>query len=221
MNILRTKAVELQSIPAIAYKQKLASGGAGLKLTRLDADESAVMTIDKRTGETQPFGTYDEALFPDEAFDEAMELTMGLPYSARGKISLSYNEEPVEADEVVSEPDAPLSRPDMIESEEYKAIVARYMDEKGKLNYPLMNKDFIQFAAKSKVVADLVSKRADADEILICVVKSRAALIAGKKDSLDDDLVAALIDTLDEIDPRSAFKELKQHIKRMLSKGKK
>jgi hypothetical protein len=42
MNIIRTTAVELSLIPAIAYKQKLASGGAGIKLFRLDQDATAV-----------------------------------------------------------------------------------------------------------------------------------------------------------------------------------
>ena len=50
MNIIRTKAVELSTIPAIAYKQKLCSGGAGVKILRLDRDSAAVLTLDKKTG---------------------------------------------------------------------------------------------------------------------------------------------------------------------------
>ena len=83
-----------------------------------------------------------------------------------------------------------------------------------------MNKDFIQFANKSKVVTEMVSARASAEDILVYTVKSRVAFIAGKKDSLEDAEALALIDTLDEIDPRSAFKELTAFIKRLLSKGK-
>ena len=217
MNIIRTKAVELQTIPAIAYKQKLASGGAGLKITRLDAEASAVMTIDKRTGEALPFGRYDESLFPDEAIDEAMEMTMGLPYSARGKIRLVILDDDEKDPEDVAEEDEE-KLPGMTESDEYKAIVERYMDEKGKMNYQLMNKDFIQFAAKSKTVADLAANKADTDAILNFIIKNRAAFISGKKDNLEDRMAAALIETLEELDPRSAFKELKQHIRRMLSK---
>jgi hypothetical protein len=108
----------------------------------------------------------------------------------------------------------------MADSDEYMAIVERYSDEKGKLNYQLMNKDFIQFASKSKTVSKMIGERATTDEILIFVVKSRAALVAGKRDSLDDELAAALIETLDEIDPRSAFKELKAYINRMLARAK-
>jgi len=50
------------------------------------------------------------------------------------------------------------------------------------------------------------------------VVKSRATFLSGKKESLEDGEVAALIETLDEIDPRSAFKELAAYLKRLLAK---
>ena len=216
MNIIRTKAVELTAIPAIAYKQKLAAGGAGIKILRIDADQSAVCTIDRRTGECVPYGVADENLFPMEAFDEALELLSGLPYSARGNIRLSAMQ--AQANDVVEE--APPEQVDMTLSPEYKALTERYSDEKGKMNYPLMNKEFIQFASKSKTVADMAGRRAAQEEILLFVVKSRATLAAGTKESLDDQSTALLIETLDEIDPRSAFKELKAYINRMLVKSK-
>lgn len=214
MNIIRTKAVELTTIPAIAYKQKLASGGAGIKIQRIDGDQTAVCTIDKRTGDMIPYGKVDGDAFPMEAFDEAFELTVGLPYSARGTIKLSQTQ--IQADDVGEE--APIEQVDMTLSPEYTALVERYSDEKGKLNYSLMNKDLIQFAAKSKTVADMVGANASQEEVLRFVVKSRAALIANRKETLDDALVILLIETLDEIDPRSAFKELKAYINRLLSR---
>ena len=217
MNIIRTKAVELSAISAIAYKQKLASGGAGIKIMRTDG-QTAVCTIDKRTADLIPYGIIDETLFPMEAFDEAFELTNSLPYSARGNIKLLAVEE-AQPDDVSEQ--APAEQVDMTLSPEYKAIVERYSDEKGKINYTLMNKDFIQFASKSKVVTGLVDKGADQDEILESVIKSRATEISGQKDSLDSRSVKLLLETLDKIDPRSAFKELKAHINRMLAKSKK
>ena len=217
MNIIRTKAVELTVIPAIAYKQKLASGGAGVKIMRMDCDKSAVYTIDKRTGESVPYGVIDEELFPPEAFDEAIEQVIGLPYSARGNIKISVFEQVLQ-DDVIE--DAPEDQVDMTLSPEYAAIIERYSDEKGKLNYQLMNKDFIQFASKSKVVSDMAANRATQEEILLFIIKSRATFIAGKKESLDDESVKLLVETLDEIDPRSAFKELKAYIKRILARKK-
>ena len=212
MNIIRTPAVELGAIPAIAYKQKLGSGGSGLRILRLDRDAAAVFTINKRDASLVAFGKYDAALFPAEALDEAMDLTDGLPYSARGKIKVSVFEQKSDEQDVTEEE---IEDVDMVDSEEYKAIVARYADEKGKLNYRLLNKDFIQFAAKSKVVSDLIAAQAAEDEIITHILKNRAAFLAGKKDSLSEKEAAALIETLDEIDPRSAFKDLKSHLRRM------
>ena len=218
MNIIRTTAVELAAIPAIAYKQKLASGGAGIKLFRLDREASAVFTLDRRTGETVPYGQYDADLFPDEAVMEARELTVGLPYTSRGKLAVAiFHDAPKGIDEVA---ETETEKVDMVNSTEYQAIIERYTNEKGKLNYTLMNKDFIQFASKSKIVASMVSDRANVEDILTCIVKSRVALLAGKMESLSDLEIAALIETLDEIDPRSAFKELSQFIKRLLSKSR-
>jgi len=219
MNIIRTTAIELTAIPAIAYKQKLASGGAGVKLFRLDADATAVFTIDKRTGDALPYGKYDEALFPDEAVNEAMELTSGLPYTARGKlrIAVSAEEEPIEADDVA---ETETEKTDMVDSEEYRALTLRYTNEKGKINYTLMNKDFIQFASKSSVVSDMVRDRAKVEDIILFLVKSRVAMLSGRKDSMSDAETIALIETMDEIDPRSSFKELSAYIKRLLAKTK-
>lgn len=217
MNIIRTKAVELSAIPAVAYKQKLTSGGAGIKIMRAGG-QTAVCTIDKRTGDMTPYRAFDETLFPADAFDEAFELTNSLPYSARGNIQVLEIENVQPGD--VSE-QAPAEQVDMTLSPEYKAIVERYSDEKGKLNYTLMNKDFIQFAAKSKTAAKLAEEGAGQDEIVEAIVKSRAAEISGQKESLDNGSVKLLIETLDEIDPRSAFKELKAHVNRMLAKSKK
>ncbi len=217
MNIIRTMAVELSTIPAIAYKQKLASGGSGIKILRSDG-QTAVCTIDKRTADMIPYRSFDEELFPAEAFDEAFELTNSLPYSARGNIKVLAIEETL-PDDVPEQ--APVEQIDMTLSPEYRAIVDRYSDEKGKLNYTLMNKDFIQFAARSKVVADLVGAGAGQDAILEAILRSRAAEISGQRNSLSDEEVRRLIETMDEIDPRSAFKELKAHINRMLAKSKK
>ena len=216
MNIIRTKAVELSTIPAIAYKQKLASGGAGIKIMNVDG-QTAVCTVDKRSGDMVPYGRIDESIFPMEAFDEAFELTNSLPFSARGNIKLVAIEQ-AQPDDVPEE--APAEQVDMTLSPEYQAIVERYADEKGKLNYTLMNKDFIQFASKSKMVAGMVAVSAAQEDILVTIIKNRAGEISGQKDGLDDASVKLLIETLDEIDPRSAFKELKTHINRMLSKSK-
>ena len=217
INIIRTPAVELTTIPAIAYKQKLSSGGAGVKIFRLDTDVSAVLTVDRRTGEGIPRGRIDTKLFPEEAQSEAIALTVGMAYSARGKIKITVQEEIKDADDVV---ETESEKIDMVGSDEYIAIIERYSDEKGRLNYPLMNKDFIQFASKSKTVNELIQSKAVVDELLRYILKNRVGFIVGSKESLSDAQIDALLETLDEIDPRSAFKELTQHLKRMLARAK-
>jgi hypothetical protein len=213
-NIIRTKAVELSTIPAIAYKQKIQQGSA-IKILRLDKDKSAVCAIDKRTGETKPYGKADAKLFPDIAWEEAIELTCGEPYSARGNINVDVSKyEPAKAECL------PEEKVDMVDSDEYNAIVDRYSDENGKMNYALMNKDFMQFAAKSKVVSQMLGEKAGVDEIMVFIVRSRATVIANKRKSLEDSEVLALIETLDEIDPRSAFKELRAWIKKQSARLK-
>ena len=217
MNIIRTKAVELSSIPAIAYKVKLASGGSGIRLLRLDMDAVGAGTIEKANNEVTFYGKIDEKIFPYEAFEEAVELTLGLPYSARGKIKVTVFEV-AEEEEIVE--DTEEENLCMSGSEEYIALVNRYSDENGKMNYTLMNKDFIQFAAKSKIVSNMVASLDSVDEILIHIVKTRVDLLVSKKKNLSDKEVSALIELLEEIDTRSAFKELKAYIKRLCSKDK-
>jgi len=222
MGITRSKVVELSSVPAIAYKVRLKTGGSGIKFHRTDKEESAFALIDKRSGEAMLDERVKSELFPEEALLEATELLVGLPYSARGKVKFIVSET-VDDDEVcVPEDEAPETHSDtcanVIDSDEFVAIVGMYSDVNGKMNYQLMNKQFIQFASKNKTVTDLVGKRASVDEILLSVVKNRASFLAGKRENLGDNEALALIDAIEDIDPRSAFKELKLHIRKLLAR---
>ena len=220
MNIIRTKVAELEVIPAIAYKIKLSTGGSGLKLHRTDKDATAFVKVDKRTGDVVITDAIDPKLFPDFAFDEALDLLAGLPYSARGKVKIMVSDE-TEAEEVCADKkkgeDLPTAA-QMVESPEFKAIISRYTDEKGKINYALMNKQFMQFAASSKVVADMCSKKESESNIRLFILKNRAAFLANKREHLSDAEAKALLDALNEIDPRSAFKELNLYIRRRMAR---
>ena len=218
MNIIRTTAVELSTIPAITYKQKLATGGAGIRIIRMDVEASATFTIDRRSGEATAYGNYDGALFPSEAIFEAQEATAGLPYTARGKIKVTITEQPATGADDVLETDT--EQVDMVTSDEYAALIARYADEDGKLNYALLNKDFIQFASRSTVVGQMIAERADAEAIVEYIVSNRAIQLSGRKENLTKQETEGLIETLDEINPRSAFKELTHHVRRLLAKTK-
>ena len=168
MNIIRTKVAELSAIPAIAYKIKLSSGGSGVKLHRTDRSETAFAVIDKRTGEFLPDKRTDSAIFPDSAFEEALSELAGLPYSSRGKVLIAVSNES-DSNEITApelEETADEAKLDGISqaarvffSDEFAAITERFADENGKLNYQLMNKQFIQFASGSKVVSENVREK--------------------------------------------------------------
>lgn len=220
MNIVRTKVVELNSVPAMAYKIKLREGGSGIKIHRTDKDAFTFAEINKRSGEILSAGH--SADFPAEAFEEAVELLTGMPYSARGKVKIMLSEA-VDAHEIeIPEDEAPGTHEDAaanaVDSDEFIAITEMFTDSSGKMNYPLMNKQFIQFAAKNKTVSKMVGERAGEKDIFIHVIKNRAAFLAGKKDNLPDEEALSLIDAIEDIDSRGAFKELKLHIRRMLAR---
>ncbi|MCL2405356.1 MAG: hypothetical protein FWC92_07395 [Defluviitaleaceae bacterium] len=219
MNIIRTKVVELEMIPAVAYKIKLKSGGSGIKMHRTDQDMTIFAQVDKRTGDVIIDGVVDQDFFPYASFDEAMDLLAGLPYSARGKVKIMVSDE-VEDDEVCTDGaigDLPTAA-QMLESDEFKAIVDRFSDESGKLNYALMNKQFMQFAQTSKVVGEMMGKRESEGDIRLFILKNRAAFLANKREHLSDDEAKALLEALDEINPRSAFKELNLYIRKRMAR---
>ena len=222
MNIVRSKVIELSTIPAIAYKIKLKGGGSGIKFHRTDANDSAFAEIDKRSGEAQLDSRANAELFPAEALAEAVEELLGCPYSARGKVKITISETVEDGEIEVPEGEAPGTHADsvanVVDSDEFIAIVEMYSDASGKMNYTLMNKQFIQFTARNKTVADMVSKKESVDNILLHIVKNRAAFLAGKKDNLSDAETLALIEAIEDIDPRSAFKDLKLHIRKMLAR---
>ena len=219
MNIIRTKVVELELIPAVAYKIKLKTGGSGIKMHRTDQDMTVFAEVDKRTGDIIISGRVDESLFPYPAFDEAMDLLAGLPYSARGKVKIMVSDD-IEDDEICTDGaiDELPTACKMLESDEFKAIVDRFSDESGKLNYALMNKQFMQFAQSSKVVGEMVGRRESEGDIRIFILKNRAAFLANKREHLSDDEAKALLEALNEINPRSAFKELNLYLRKRMAR---
>ncbi|MDR3293193.1 MAG: hypothetical protein LBT20_03715 [Clostridiales bacterium] len=214
-NTIRTKAIELETIPALAYKQKLPTGGAGIKLHRIDRDAAAAYTIDKRSGKAIAYGKIDETLFPEKAVTEAIDATAGLPYSIHSRVVLKLSSS---VETLPQEEEPTKATTELLASKEYAAILKEYTKESGKLDYTRLNKDFIQFAAKSKTLVTLAAKSAPLEELLLFTVKNRAAYLSKSKDNLSDEQISALIDVLNEIDPRSAFKELSAYLKKLLGK---
>ncbi|WP_448598379.1 hypothetical protein [Thermoleptolyngbya sp.] len=211
--MIRTKIVELSTIEAAAYRQKLRNGKSGVVILRYDHAQPGLATINRRTGEPEPAANINLETFPLEAFREAIELTSGMPYSRRGPVQLSGVREEPEDEEASPEEVA------TVDSAEYEAIVKAYTNKKGELSYDLLNKDFIQFAKSSKIVADMVANGASESEIRDRILKVKLESLTGNP-SLTDAQTQRIVEMLDEVSPRHVFRELNEEIRKMLSQAK-
>lgn len=209
--MIRTKIVELSTLEAAAYRQKLRDGKLGVVILRYDTSQPGLALIDKRTGSPEPSVNTNLEMFPLESFQEAIELTSGMPYSRRGAVQLSANKEAVDADEASPEELA------TVDSAEYEAIVKAYTNKKGELSYELLNKDFIQFAKSSTIVADMVANRASVDEIRDHVIRVKLESLTGNRE-LTVAQTTRIVEMLDEVSPRHVFRELNDEVIRMLSR---
>jgi hypothetical protein len=209
--VIRTKIVELSTIEAAAYRQKLRDGKSGIVILRYDASQPGLASVNRRTGTPEPSANTNLEVFPLEAFQEAIELTSGMPYSRRGAVKLSSQPEAVDTSEESPEELATVN------SAEYEAIVKAYTSKKGELSYELLNKDFIQFAKSSKIVADMVANRASVDEIREYVLRVKLESLTGNRE-LTVAQTKRIVEMLDEVSPRYVFRELNDEIIRMLSR---
>ena len=214
--MIRTEIVKLSQVAGLAYRQKLVAGGAGL--TIMTPDDRAVYTINKRDGSTVPYGTVDLALFSGAVVDEALELTRGLPYKRLGKVVKVYDD--FHCDETAAELDTEDDKPsvDVVASKEYEGFIMEFTDKNGKFSYQLMNRDLMKFFEGSSVVRSMIERGQDDDEVVRYIIRSRAVSLARTKE-MDDEFLTAFIDTFDSMNTRSAFKELRAHIRTKKSKA--
>jgi hypothetical protein len=76
----------------------------------------------------------------------------------------------------------------------------------------------MQFAASSKIVGDMVAKRASERDVKLFVIKNRAAFLANQREHLSDEDAKALIKALNDLSNRSAFKDLNLYLRRRLAR---
>jgi hypothetical protein len=207
--MIRTETVSLTTIPATAYRQKLASGGSGIVILREDAPQPGIASISKTSGEPIPTRNTPAKLFPKKAFREAIELTAGLPYRKRGAPAL-----PVPVPETPEEKDEPVLEA-VVDSKEYEKIVDTYTDKDGKLSYALLNKDLIKFAHCSSKVRDMFCGKAAEDDVRLYIVGNKFRNITGNR-NLTDAQVLKMAELLDEVSPKGVFRELNEELRRQL-----
>jgi hypothetical protein len=203
----------------VAYRQKLRGGQSGVVILRPDTAQPGLALLNHQSGQPDPAANTPAALYPLEAFQEALELTSGLPYSSRG---------PVRSPAVVpGTPAAEAASPELAEeasgadlatvnSADYQAIVKAYTNKKGEISYELLNKALIQAARSNPYVSELVARGASEVEIRDHVVKANFEAVTGNR-AISQAEVHAILEMLDAVSPRSVLRDLNDELRRLLA----
>ena len=220
--VIRTRLVELSTVEAVAYRQKLRGGMVGVVILRQDSAQPGLALLNRQSGSADPAHNTPSDLYPLEAFEEAIELTAGLPYSSRGPVRspASVGGSAAEDGPVPAElgEDASPEAVATVNSADYGAIVKAYTNKKGELSYELLNKALIQAGRSNPFVATLVANGASLEEIRNHVVKANFEAVSGNR-SLSQDEVNRIVDLLDEVSPRSVLREFNDDLRQLLAEA--
>ncbi len=222
--VIRTRLVELSTLEAVAYRQKLRGGQSGVVILRPDTAQPGLALLNHQSGQPDPAANTPADLYPLEAFQEALELTSGLPYSSRGPVrspaALPGTPAAVEAlatPELAEDPSsADLAT---VNSVDYQAIVKAYTNKKGEISYELLNKALIQAARSNPYVAELVARSASEAEIRDHVVKANFEAVTGNR-AISQAEVNAILELLDAVSPRSVLRDLNEELRRILAEAR-
>ena len=207
--MISTDIVNLTVIQAVAFRQKLPSGGSGVTILRYDTAQPGIASISKSSGKPIPTENTKTDLFPEEAFIEAIALTAGLPYKKRGGVRLDKKA----IKEIAPAADETVEEDVVIDTAEYQKLVDRYTDKAGKLSYELLNKDLIRFAHSSKIVREMLGEGASVKKIRTYIVCTKFRSVVGN-DKLTQEQVMKMAELLDEVSPKSVFKTLDAELRR-------
>lgn len=223
--MIRTSSVSLTTLPsAIAYRRKGTAGGSAIVIVRSDATQPGIATISKTSGEPILSKNTSADLYPVDAFQEAIKATAGMPYHKKGAPS-APEAVVAKAEEELADADAAEATEVeekvefVIDTAEYLRLLDTYTTKDGKFSFDLMNKDMIQLAHKSEVVARMVAEGEDENVIVSYIVGAKFRNATGNK-NLTDAEVAAMAELIDGVSPKGAFKELRAKVRQMLSEAK-
>jgi len=217
--VIRTRLVELSTLEAVAYRQKLRGGQVGVVILRNDTAQPGLALLNRQSGGADPAHNTPADLYPLEAFQEALDLTSGLPYSSRGPVrspaavGSASADAPLPAD--LNE-EAPAEAVATVNSADYAAIVKAYTNKKGELSYELLDKALIQAAHSNPFVASMVAAKASLEEIRDHVVKANFEAVTGNR-SLSQAEVNRIVELLDEVSPRSVLREFNDDLRKRLA----
>ncbi len=219
--VIRTRLVELSSLEAVAYRQKLRGGQAGVVILRQDSAQPGLALLNRNSGQADLAAHTPAALFPQEAFQEALELTAGLPYSSRGPVRSPAAVAGAAVAEAAATAPSPLDEDHTpeelatVNSADYAAIVKAYTNKKGEISYELLNKALIQAARSNPYVAEMVGRQASLEEIRDHVLKANFEAVTGNR-SLSLAEVHHILELLDEVSPRSVLRDFNEDLRKLL-----
>jgi len=225
--MIRTDYVRLKTLNAVAYRQKLKAGGSGIVIVQKGVKQPGIAQIDKRESRPILQANISEKLYPIAAFEEAIELTIGMPYGKRRPVSfpvellekknVESTDDPVEIDDENDVNDENVEDSQVVDSKAYQLILSQFTDKKGKLSYLLLNRDFIKFAKKSSMVQKMIESLASNEDILDYIILNRLIEITKDK-NLTFEQMKAVVALLDEVSPKFVFKELNDEIRKLQSR---
>lgn len=216
--MIRTAVVTLTVIPAVAYRQKLTSGGSGIVIIREDSKQPGIASISKTSGDAIPTANTPAKKFPAEAFKEAMELTAGLTYKKLGAVR--YEKAKVEEEKPVAEEPELKEAAVIVSSKDYKEVVKKYSDKTGKLSYDLLNRDLIKFVHTSSKARAMIAAKESEKAIRAYATGTKFRSVTGNR-QLTDEQVEKISELLDEVSPKGVYKELNAEIRALLKAAKK
>ncbi len=208
--MVRTNTVTLTSIPGVAYRQKLPAGGSGIVILREDCAQPGIASISKTSGDAIPTANTPKKMYPKEAFQEAIALTAGLPYKKQGIVKLKGNQPKAEAAAEIETVEEVV-----VDSADYQKIVDRYTDKTGRLSYPLLNREMIQFAHRSSIVRKMLADGENVDAVRLYITGAKFRSITGDP-GLTDAQVLVITELLDEVSPKGVFRELNDELRKGL-----
>lgn len=97
---------------------------------------------------------------------------------------------------------------------ELAQIITCYTDKNGNFSYDLMNKEFISFAHRSKVVRKMIDSKTDTEEIVFYIAANKFRNIVNDHQLSDEDIQDIIVE-LDDLYTKSIFKELEKEIRKM------
>ena len=209
------------TVAAADRKQKGCRPTAGVVILRQDSAQPGLALLNRNSGQADLAAHTPADLFPQEAFDEALELTAGLPYSSRGPVrSPAAVAGAVVAPAAAATP-SPLDEEHTpeelatVNSADYAAIVKAYTNKKGEISYELLNKALIQAARCNPFVAEMVGRQASLEEIRDHVLKANFEAVTGNR-SLSLAEVHRFLKLLDEVSPRSVLRDFNEDLRKLL-----